>query len=144
MLNYSPENPPPKSRITNKRVAFPVGSSAHADGPSAALPNTPPMPPTSGCPCIESLYINASNNFNKSLELINDEFVKEQIWQMLSAWQNGKFSANIQKVLTDLSTNVVEKNMTGANEIHLRLAMPTEETSILQTYLPALKYLIKA
>ncbi|XP_056643957.1 uncharacterized protein LOC130896839 [Diorhabda carinulata] len=45
MLNYSASNPPPKSRITNKRIAFPLNSTSNNSGTALPKPlsNLPPM-----------------------------------------------------------------------------------------------------
>lgn len=45
MLNYNNTNPPPKSRITNKRVAFPLfPSNTTSQTTQEQKPETPPLP----------------------------------------------------------------------------------------------------
>ncbi|CAH1103467.1 unnamed protein product [Psylliodes chrysocephalus] len=45
MLNYNPSNPPPKSRIGNKRVAFPLnGTISPASATPELHPSAPPLP----------------------------------------------------------------------------------------------------
>ncbi|KAL1493037.1 hypothetical protein ABEB36_011178 [Hypothenemus hampei] len=135
VLNYSPSNPPPKSRILNKRVAFPLGGST---APQKPLESSN-QPPTSN-QCIENLHKEASEKFNKILENISNEIAKEQISQMLLAWQGGKFSENVQNVLTELSSSLLEDNTVKVNELHLKLAMIPEEA--IKQYLSALKCLM--
>ncbi|XP_028142577.1 uncharacterized protein LOC114336408 isoform X2 [Diabrotica virgifera virgifera] len=44
MLNYSAANPPPKSRITNKRIAFPLSTNTSSTAnQNQTLPNLPPL-----------------------------------------------------------------------------------------------------
>ncbi|CAG9855382.1 unnamed protein product [Phyllotreta striolata] len=44
LLNYDVSNPPPKSRILNKRVAFPLTGGISPSKPSDLPPNAPPLP----------------------------------------------------------------------------------------------------
>lgn len=140
MLSYSPENPPPKSRITNKRVAFPVGSSTTQSTSQSSNVSSKTLPDPVGSPCKDVLYLKACENFTKALELLKDDSIKEHIWKMLSIWQSGQFSENIQQLLTDLSTNIAEGNRNAANKDYLRLAMLPNEP-LLKTYLQYLKSL---
>ncbi|KYB29676.1 hypothetical protein TcasGA2_TC034213 [Tribolium castaneum] len=45
MLNYSATNPPPKSRITNKRIAFPISGPSSSAPPTTSQSAPPPCPP---------------------------------------------------------------------------------------------------
>ncbi|XP_076262061.1 uncharacterized protein LOC143197452 isoform X1 [Rhynchophorus ferrugineus] len=136
MLNYSPVNPPPKSRITNKRVAFPVESQRNPQNVNPSLP--PPVLNTNNV-CSESIYLKASENFNTALENFGNERIKEEIWQMLSAWQRGQFSDGTQELLFEISNCILEKNRTKLKELHLKLMMGE---SCVKSYLPALSNVI--
>ncbi|KAJ3639699.1 hypothetical protein Zmor_003043 [Zophobas morio] len=48
MLNYSSANPPPKSRIMNKRVAFPMSGASNS--PASTTTNAPPLSSLQGPP----------------------------------------------------------------------------------------------
>lgn len=134
MLNFSPSNPPPKSRIGNKRVAFPLGASTTSQQVLQPAPSA-----GSGAPCIEELYMQGSKNFCTLLQSVESEGIKEQVLELLSSWHSGKFSTNVQKLLTDLSVYLTEGNSNGVNEVHLKLAMTNEP--LIKNYLPALKSL---
>ncbi|XP_030755938.1 uncharacterized protein LOC115882183 [Sitophilus oryzae] len=134
VLNYSPQNPPPKSRISNKRVAFPQ----EARGSAPIVPNLPPSLPNSNS-CIESLYISASKNYLKILESVGNEKIKEDILQMLSAWQTGKFSEPIQNLLADISSRILERNSEKLNELVFKLSMSADSSTI-KTYISSVKY----
>ncbi|XP_050313862.1 uncharacterized protein LOC126748574 [Anthonomus grandis grandis] len=142
MLNYSPSNPPPKSRIGSKRVAFPLGSanSSPQPVPSGESPKMPPLPSTDGSPCNEELYLRGSKNFNACLENL-DEDSKEQVWMMLSAWQGGTFSDNVQEFLADLSEPLSLKTFSSVNPLNMRFTILAKDPG-LQKYLPILKHLM--
>lgn len=132
MLSFSPSNPPPKSRIGNKRVAFPLGASTTSQQVLQSAPSADTM-----APCIEELYMQGSKNFCTLLESVESERIKEQVLELLSNWHSGKLSTNVQKLLTDLSMYLTEGNCNGVNEVHLKLAMTNEP--LIKNYLLALK-----
>ncbi|XP_066247485.1 uncharacterized protein [Euwallacea similis] len=142
ILNYSPTNPPPKSRIGNKRVAFPIGASSSNQntGNHPEVQGIPPLPTSIGDPCVQELYAKASVNFIKLLEQVDSPSIKNQITEMLSEWQSGKLSAVSQSLLKDLSSYIMEGNTCGINEVQLKLAMQTEP--YVKNYIQALSYLV--
>lgn len=136
MLNYNSSNPPPKSRITNKRIAFTLESQGNLQ--STTLNLLPPVLNTDNV-CFESIYLKASENFNKALKSFENERIKEEIWQMLSAWQKGQFSDGTQEMLFELSNCIIEKNKIKLSELHLKLMMGE---SCIKPYLSALSNII--
>ncbi|CAG9759662.1 unnamed protein product [Ceutorhynchus assimilis] len=150
MLKYTPQNPPPKSRITNKRVAFPVGppsSTEELPKPSVHSPLKTSLPPLAlpliplGQPCNTSLFAKASTNFNNLIDKIEDHDIKDRVNQMLNDWQTGKFTNEVQNTLTDFSTCIVDNNLTGAKELFSRLNVPNDGNIMVKPYLSSLKYL---
>lgn len=131
MLNYTSSNPPPKSRISNKRVAFPLSQNSTVpplasgavqnhnttgDIPGTEVPNWNPE---------ESLAL-IVNNFEKLLE--NDESAKlknlgSNLEMLKAMWLKGELPEEAQKYLLDISKFLCENNSSKANELQLHLAM---------------------
>lgn len=146
-LNYTALNPPPKSRITNKRVAFPL-SSNQSSSLSFGV-NQTKCPPNIMLPPPTELIAGSYGNNEVSLEevLLNVEtvlkdvsdsdFVKSKLKVLEVMWKEDKLNNTIQKLVLDMSRYIAEGNMEKANEIQLKLM--TEELSLCESWLVAFK-----
>ncbi|KAL3289380.1 hypothetical protein HHI36_022812 [Cryptolaemus montrouzieri] len=98
MLNYSTSNPPPKSRISNKRVAFPLSSSSTTVlSPKVSSSNVC----SSTAHAIEDdsyLEQKTFSNFNVLLESIENDDVLGKIEIMKNMWRTGLLSIDIKKI----------------------------------------------
>lgn len=112
MLNYSIENPPPKSRITNKRIAFPLNSTSKQTGSD---PQQSVLVPT------EELQ-RAIENFKMLLSKV-DMSERLELQQKLKLLKNCALPESAQKYIIDISIFLCQKNVTKVNEIQLKLSM---------------------
>lgn len=105
MLNYTPDNPPPKSRITNKRVAFPLSSRPNVTAPTPA-----------------GDLERALENFRT---LLGEIEVSErlQLLQQLELLKSSVLPESGQKYVMELSDFLCKRDVVKANEILLRLSM---------------------
>lgn len=131
MLNYSSSNPPPKSRITNKRVAFPLNTPTKSQAKSSV--NTLPiasMPPLTKTQ-ISSENFKCKQNVTPELpnptvcvshiELVT--FIKnEQDKQIfLNFWKENKFSDNCKDNILLLTTYLKEGKIENVINIKAKL-----------------------
>ncbi|XP_018578950.1 steroid receptor RNA activator 1-like [Anoplophora glabripennis] len=131
MLNYSPSNPPPKSRITNKRVPFPLTTCSPGTSSSNTLPLgstppkafivSPPMPIPQNQEVSEELFKNAKDNFGKFILTQKSQKTKECIHLLYKLWEEGKFSNDCQKNIYLMSQYLAENDDASAKIIKDRL-----------------------
>lgn len=120
MLNYSPDNPPPKSRITNKRVAFPLSSTAGPTGssPSSYSFSTVPVPGDQLQRILENFRVLISEvDVSEQLEL------QQKLEQLKNCWTEGVLQESVKKYVYDISDCLCKKDVAKANEIQLKLVM---------------------
>lgn len=119
MLNYTSDNPPPKSRITNKRVAFPLSStSGQADGP--------PLQTIPSVSVLDAQLQRTLDSFNVLLNEIdgNEQLELQQKLEVLKkSWTEGTLPASVQKYVHDISELLCKRDIVKANEIQLKLTM---------------------
>lgn len=158
VLKYSSSNPPPKSRITNKRVAFPLSSNQSSTIP--LLPQSQ-LPPSSNSnmipPSIQQLsvdeveseqHIDADNalkeilsNAQAALNSFDDlDEIQTKINLFRSMWNENKFSKKLQRYVLDMTRHIVEGNTEKANGCVLQLIM--EDASLCEGWIAAFKQLI--
>lgn len=128
MLNYSPSNPPPKSRITNKRVPFPLTicspgtSSSTETPPNASTYKTPPMQFMSiKREVAEDLFKDTKDNFGKFILTHKSQKTKECIHLLYKLWEEGKFSSDCQENIYLMSQYLAENDEASAEMIKDRL-----------------------
>lgn len=114
MLHYSPENPPPKSRIKNIRVAYPI---------AATTSNAKtPVPPSSW---------DSNMKFKEIEEIVNKLLdVKEQnkdFEMMKCMWKTGQFPTDCQMKIWSLFHAFLKKDTNEVNRL---------ETELLNQYRP--------
>lgn len=102
MLNYTPDNPPPKSRITNKRVAFPL-----TPRPSATAPGN---------------LQGALQNFRT---LLGETEVSErlELLQQLELLKISVLPESVQKYVLEVSDFLNKRDVVKANAILSRLSL---------------------
>lgn len=68
ILNYDASNPPPKSRITNKRVAFPLTPNQSTIKSTAPQVMLPPLPNSGSVipPTLQSTFNETQNNVSEN------------------------------------------------------------------------------
>ncbi|KAI4460705.1 steroid receptor rna activator (sra1) [Holotrichia oblita] len=149
-LNYTASNPPPKSRITNKRVAFPLSSNQSSPlSPGLSQAKLPPTAMTP--PALEQLagdHISSTVSLKEVLlnveTVLNDvgdsDFVKSKLDVLEVMWKEKKLNPTLQKLVLDMSRYIADGNMEKANEIQLKLMM--EEQSLCEPWLVGFKHLI--
>lgn len=119
MLNYTPDNPPPKSRITNKRVAFPLGSTSGKLGgaPQPAVPAAAiPVQELQGV--LEKFRMLIGEvDVNERLEL------EQKLGLLQSSWSEGALPESACKYVVDISGHLNERNLAKVNEVLLKLMM---------------------
>lgn len=155
MLNYSPSNPPPKSRITNKRVAFPLNTQSTAPLDPSKPPTVPPLVPpvkllqptsqpsgtnAESFDILQNEFASTSESLNNLLTGVNNEDVKQRIELMKNMWQNGKFTQSVQKTIHELVQSICDKDVNKANELQLKLMM--ESSAECGTWMTAFRHLI--
>lgn len=130
MLNYSPSNPPPKSRIANKRVPFPltVSSPSTSSSTPMSLASTPPkafvsppLPIPQKQEVSDELFKNAKDNFGKFILTHRSQKTKECIHLLYKLWEDGKFSNDCQKSIYLMSQYLAENDYASAKIIKERL-----------------------
>nr|CAI5818633.1 unnamed protein product [Callosobruchus analis] len=106
MLNYSPNNPPPKSRIMNKRVAFPLNTSNISNIPSGSS-----MPHISH----EDMFQITRQNFQSILQ-------NEELLQLFCRdWQDGRLNEDCKRTAYLLGKYLTENNKSEAEKMKLKL-----------------------
>lgn len=130
MLNYSSSNPPPKSRITNKRVAFPLNTSSIKSQPVSSVdtPHLASIPPITTIPSeIFSSSCNVSGDLlnptapDISIEL--STFIKnEQDRQIfVNLWKEDKFPSICKEDLALLCKYLKEEKVENVKNIKAKL-----------------------
>lgn len=163
MLNYNASNPPPKSRIGNKRVAFPLHTSGNTSTSGNAttilLPNIPPpigqvrlsqidndkcnnsSSSSSSTTNIEQWYEKTAKNLEEIMSTATrNEDMTNKIRIMLDMWRNDRLSFDIQQLIYRLSNYLMEKNPDKAKECELNLMM--NHAQMCSSWIPGLRYLI--
>nr|XP_022916189.1 steroid receptor RNA activator 1-like [Onthophagus taurus] len=143
-LNYNSSNPPPKSRIGNKRIAFPLSGNQSVNLPPQAAPNTsiptPPMIPIvpDGNSSNTTLLERVLQNINQAQDkLIGDSTggVCSKLEVMKQMWMDGKFNEKMQNNIFNLSTFLAEGNLEKANQCQLQLMM--EDSTLCNSWISA-------
>lgn len=118
MLNYSSANPPPKSRITNKRVAFPLSSGAAQVQNPVTVPLIPAAPNMQLELTLQNFAVLLSEvDENEHLE------IKQKLELLKKNWSEGVLPTNAQKCIYDISDSLRKRDIAKANEIQLKLTM---------------------
>ncbi|CAH0562001.1 unnamed protein product [Brassicogethes aeneus] len=133
MLNYTTSNPPPKSRITNKRVAFPIASNSSQGSPLNV--NAPPPMGSVVPPPVAFVNINKLIDENSG-----NDTVKMHLELIKNMWQQGQFTDDVKVLISDLVLSVCEKNAAKANEMLLKLS--TGHSDISNQWIESIKQLI--
>lgn len=139
MLNYSASNPPPKSRITNKRVAFPLNTMSTTKSQAMSSLNASyisSVPPFALTPTI----IDSSEISNPVPDILGeapDPFVSDSTMELsnfitneenrklfLNSWNENKFSSNCKESLKLFCEYLKKKDM--ENVIKVKQALLTE------------------
>lgn len=133
MLNYNASNPPPKSRIANKRVAFPLtGTSATKSQTMSSLSTSPltsippfvvnsstivnsgqilnPVPDSLG----EPLNLNVSDIAKELSNFIKNEQNRKVF---LNLWQDDKFSSSCIELMKLLCENLKKRDVENVIKI---------------------------
>ncbi|XP_045481633.1 protein transport protein sec31-like isoform X2 [Harmonia axyridis] len=119
MLNFNASQPPPRSRIGNKRVPFPLGSTPAVQKP--ALPLNIDQP--SSEEPVEDLAEVTLTNFKSLLNSGIANEVHEKIQLMEGMWKMGQFPTSMKNDLYKLSDSIVRKDYETANKLNLDLHM---------------------
>nr|XP_023025756.1 uncharacterized protein LOC111513762 [Leptinotarsa decemlineata] len=132
MLNYTTSNPPPKSRITNKRVAFPVNTSnittTKSQSTSSELSQpklpygAPPLPP----PNILDPQQNSS--FRDMKENLIPFFKTDEAKQVfLNVCDEGKLSNECSEIICLFTKSLVENDKATAEKLKEKLMTDHKE-----------------
>lgn len=138
MLNYSSSNPPPKSRITNKRVAFPLNISSTKSQEvslvnSPNLGSIPPMTKTQMPSEIVDSKSNLSGELLKetvydiSVELLTFIKNEEDRQIFLNLWREDKFPSCCKEDITLLCRYLNEGKMENVISIKTKLLTEYKE-----------------
>lgn len=119
LLNYTPDNPPPKSRIKNKRVAFPL-SSAGAQSGGAVLPKVTAFPGPG------EEFQRTVDNFMillNEVEGVERVELKQKLEVLKKSWTEGALPPSAQNYVYVISDFLCKRDVVKANEIQLKLTM---------------------
>lgn len=130
MLSYSPSHPPPKSRISNKRVAFPLSPNTTTPTSSGAtqIPNVANENIKQQL-CMfnpeESLALTISNfeNLMRDDQLAKLNNLDSKLELLKTMWIKGELPEEVQKHILDISKFLCENNTSKASELELQLIM---------------------
>ncbi|KAK9890159.1 hypothetical protein WA026_008965 [Henosepilachna vigintioctopunctata] len=139
MVNYSPSNPPPKSRISNKRVAFPVGPRPSSNASAQLLFEESPGEPNEANLDVDHLQSTLSN-FDELLKLSPNDNVQLKVQLMKNMWKSGQFSCVLKNDIRELSDYLMKKDFENANKLHLKIFM--NSPSECKTWISAMQYFI--
>ncbi|KAG5876340.1 hypothetical protein JTB14_003663 [Gonioctena quinquepunctata] len=123
VLNYSASNPPPKSRITNKRVAFPLSNSTSTKSETTSGLPPPILPPRGPPPSATSiLQPQQSSSLNDTKDTLN-KFIRSEEDKLLFSkdWDEGKFSIECKKLIDLFAKLLAENDKMAANELRVKL-----------------------
>lgn len=136
MLSYSPSNPPPKSRITNKRLAFPLsGDSGSGQNSSATLCAIPSVSKQAEETLENKIVTEEAWNSELRLKEMNenickiltDKQQKEDILKRLEVmnemWSSAKLSEDCQKKVWNIVNVLIERDYNKAEQLQLELVM---------------------
>lgn len=128
MLDYSASNPPPKSRITYKRVAFPMNSTSTQSQlipPSnTSLASSPPtnIGGQDLSPISNDSIENLDEVVSESAIEVSNFIINEQDKQLFFYfWKENKLSGTCRESIELLSKYLKEKDTKHVNEIKAKL-----------------------
>ncbi|KAJ8923817.1 hypothetical protein NQ315_010399 [Exocentrus adspersus] len=127
MLHYSSSNPPPKSRITNKRIPFPLTicsspSTSTAPLPAALASPPPPQPPLSPPRRpTQKMFTQTKDNLGKFILTHKSQKTKECIHLLYKYWEEKRFSYECMEEIYLMSQYLAEKDTASAEEVKERL-----------------------
>lgn len=126
MLSYGEHNPPPKSRITNKRVPFPLCSTLTTK--SQPMSSINPLVPTQTVLVPDETLNPPSNDQEASLPVLDtarklsNYIKKEQDRQIfLDLWNENKFSSNCKDHIELLYKYIEQKDTKNVINIKEKL-----------------------
>ncbi|CAH1986289.1 unnamed protein product [Acanthoscelides obtectus] len=127
VLNYSSSNPPPKSRIMNKRVAFPLNTN---NVPGSSIPSSSSMPP---------LPQPQEDMFQATRQRLQGLFQNEEaLYQFCKDWQDDKINEDCKRTVYYLGKYLSENNKGEAEKMKLKLCSSYKD--VCQSWLDFIKF----
>lgn len=120
-MDFNASQPPPRSRIGNKRVPFPLGSTS-VQKPALPLNIEKPKSDSSE-EFVEDLAKATFINFKSLLDSGITNEVHEKIKLMEDMWKMGQLPTSMKNDLYKLSDSIVKKDYETSNKLNLELHM---------------------
>lgn len=116
MLNFSATQPPPKSRIGNKRVPFPMGPASPAQT-SKLSPNIDPPENNTSEEIVPNMMNLTINNLKSVLDPNKYTKVYNKINLIEEMWKKGLFSSSMKQDLYTISDCIIKKDRETADKL---------------------------
>ncbi|CAH1153763.1 unnamed protein product [Phaedon cochleariae] len=122
MLNYTAMNPPPKTRITNKRVAFPISDGNSTIKSNLLSSSSPPsMPPLATLP---TSILHSETTKENICKFLKNEEAKQNFSEI---WETGKFSEECKCDIESLARAMIEQDLVTVRNIKDKLILQSND-----------------